>query len=129
MKSFKMFSRISFVITLFSAFLLITSCSKSTGYTSPSTTNMNPGGTTQGANDIWIQNMTFGPSSKTVAAGTTITWTNLDNVGHTVISTSGAFGSSSLGTGGTFSFTFNVAGTFNYYCSIHPTMTGTIIVQ
>ena len=127
MKSFKMFSRISLIVALFSAFLVINSCSKSTGYTSPSTT-MNPG-PTQGANEIWIQNMAFGPSSKTIIVGTTIIWTNQDAIGHTVTSTTGLFGSGTLGQGGTFSFTFNTAGTFNYKCMIHPTMTGTIIVQ
>ena len=127
MKSLKMFSRITLVIALFSAFVSLNSCSKSTGYTSPSMPN-NPG-VTQGANDIWISNMAFGPSSKTITVGTTITWTNQDAVGHNVTSTSGLFGSSTLGQGGTFSFTFNTAGTFNYKCTIHPSMTGTIIVQ
>ena len=128
MKSFKMFSRIIFVITLFSVSIAINSCSKSTGYTSPSTTNMNTG-TTQGVNAIVIQNMAFGPSSKTVAVGTTITWTNQDAVGHTVTSTSGLFDSGTLGQGGTFSFTFTTAGIFDYRCTIHPSMTGTITVQ
>ena len=127
MKSLKMFSRITLVITLFSAFLTINSCSKSTGYTSPTTTN-NPG-VTQGANDIWISNMSFGPSSKTVAVGTTIIWTNQDAVGHTVTSTTGLFASGTLGQGGTFSFTFSTAGIYNYKCTIHPSMTGTITVQ
>ena len=127
MKSLKMFSRITLVIALFSAFLTITSCSKSTGYTSPTTTN-NPG-VVQGTNDIVISNMAFGPSSKTVAVGTTITWTNQDAVGHNVTSTSGAFASSTLGQGGTYSFTFNTAGIYNYKCTIHPAMTGTITVQ
>ena len=126
MKSLKMFSRISFIIALFSASILMNSCSKSSGYSSPGNSNPPP---TQGANDIYIQNMAFSPSTITVAVGTTLKWTNLDNVGHTVTSTTSLFSSGTLNQSGTFSFTFSTAGTYNYKCSIHPTMTGTVIVQ
>jgi plastocyanin len=131
MKSLKMFSRVSIMLTLFSFLLLSNSCSKSSGYTSPSNTPVTPNtpGVTQGANDIWIQSMTFGPSSKTVTVGTTITWTNMDSVGHNVVSTTNAFQSTTLGQGASYSFTFTTAGVYNYFCSIHPAMTGTITVQ
>jgi plastocyanin len=128
MKSLKMFSRISIIVALFSAFVLISGCSKSTGYSYPTTTNNNQT-PTQGSNDIFLQNMAFSPSSKTVAVGTTVTWTNLDNVGHNVTSTTGVFSSGLLNMNGTFSFTFSTAGIYNYKCTIHPSMTGTITVQ
>ena len=96
------------------------------------TTN-NTGGS-QGANDIFIQGTAFSPSNKTISVGTTIKWTNKDNFTHTVTSgtpgsPSGLFDSGNLGLNGEFSFTFTQAGTFKYYCKIHSSMTGTIIVQ
>jgi plastocyanin len=109
-------------------------CSKSSSYlpvsTNPGGTNPGGGGSTSpGANDVWMQNTAFNPSSKTVAVGTTITWTNKDAMNHNV--TSGSFTSSpTMGQGATYSFTFNTAGTYNYQCTFHPTtMNGTIIVQ
>jgi plastocyanin len=82
-----------------------------------------------GKNTVSIQNFAFDPSTLTVANGTTVTWINNDNVGHTVTSASGLFHSGTLSNGQTFSYTFTVPGTYNYSCSIHPSMRGTIIVQ
>jgi plastocyanin len=82
-----------------------------------------------GVNEVWIQNFGFNPVTITVAAGTTITWTNKDNVAHTVTSTTGIFDSGSFGTNGTYVHTFSTAGNFPYYCTIHPYMTGTVIVN
>ena len=82
-----------------------------------------------GKNAVSIQNFAFNPSTLTVVNGTSVTWTNNDNVGHTITSTSGLFHSGTLSQGQTFSYTFTIPGTYNYTCSIHPSMRGTIIVQ
>ena len=79
--------------------------------------------------DIKIDNFTFGPPELTVKAGTTITWTNRDDIPHTVASTDKVFKSKVLDTDEKFSFTFSTPGTFTYFCSIHPKMTGKVVVQ
>ena len=79
--------------------------------------------------EVKIDNFSFGPGTLTVPVGTTVTWTNRDDIPHTVVSTDGAFKSKVLDTDEKFSFTFSKAGTFPYFCSIHPKMTGKVIVQ
>ncbi len=79
--------------------------------------------------EVKIDNFSFGPGTLTVPAGTTVTWTNRDDIPHTVVSTDGVFKSKVLDTDEKFSFTFSKAGTFPYFCSIHPKMTGKVIVQ
>ena len=81
------------------------------------------------ARDVKIDNFTFGPADLTVPAGTTVTWTNRDDIPHTVVSTDKVFKSKVLDTDEKFSFTFSTAGTFPYFCSIHPKMTGKVVVQ
>ena len=81
------------------------------------------------AADVKIDNFSFGPATTTIAAGTTVTWTNQDDIPHTVVSTDGVFKSKVLDTDDQFSFTFTKAGTYPYFCSIHPKMTGTVVVQ
>lgn len=76
---------------------------------------------------VSIANFAFNPTTITVKIGTTVTWINDDPAPHTIISPT--FTSNTLNTGDSFSYTFNQEGTFNYYCSIHPSMTGQIIVQ
>ena len=71
----------------------------------------------------------FAPAALTVAAGSTVTWTNKDDEPHTVVSEAGLFRSGALDTGDSFSFRFDKAGTYRYTCSIHPRMLGTIVVQ
>jgi plastocyanin len=78
-------------------------------------------------NAINIQDFAFTPSVATVKRGTTITWTNNDSVPHLI--KFDKFDSKELKTGESFSFSFSVAGTYDYYCSIHPSMKGTIIVE
>lgn len=78
-------------------------------------------------NAVNIQNFAFSPSSLIVTKGTTVTWTNNDSAPHQI--KSATVNSEVLNKGATFSFTFNDVGTFDYICSIHPSMTGTIIVQ
>lgn len=84
---------------------------------------------TPAADEVWIQNNAFGPASITVAVNTTVTWTNKDAFIHTVTSNTGLFDSGNFGNGGTYSRQFTTAGTFPYHCSIHLSMTGTVIVQ
>jgi plastocyanin len=79
--------------------------------------------------DVKIDNFTFIPATLTVPAGTTVTWTNRDDIPHTVVSTDGVFKSKVLDTDETFSYTFAKPGTFLYFCSIHPKMTGKVVVQ
>jgi plastocyanin len=81
--------------------------------------------------DVKIDNFSFGPVTLTVPVGTTVTWTNRDDIPHTIVSTDDpkAFKSKVLDTDEKFSFTFSKAGTYPYFCSIHPKMTGKVIVQ
>jgi plastocyanin len=78
---------------------------------------------------IQINNYVYGPKVITVKVGTTVTWTNHDYVPHTVISTTERFRSSVFFTNDNFSFTFTKPGTYEYYCTIHPKMTGTVVVE
>jgi plastocyanin len=78
---------------------------------------------------VKIDNFSFIPQEITVAAGTKITWTNQDDIPHTVTSTSEAFKSKALDTDDKYSFTFDKPGTYEYYCSIHPKMTAKVIVK
>lgn len=79
--------------------------------------------------NVSISNFTFIKNSMTIAQGTTVTWTNNDSVAHTVTADDGSFNSGNINPGQSFSYTFNTNGTFTYHCSIHTTMTGTIIVK
>lgn len=80
--------------------------------------------------NVAIQNFAFTPSTLVVAKGTKVTWKNNDAAPHTVTSDSGnVLHSQTLSTGQTFSFTFTEAGTYNYHCSVHPGMTGKVVVE
>jgi plastocyanin len=79
--------------------------------------------------EVKIDNFSFGPTELTVPVGTMVTWTNRDDIPHTVVSTEGAFKSKVLDTDEKFSFTFTKAGNYPYFCSIHPKMTGKVVVQ
>lgn len=104
-------------------------CSNSSNPYSSSSTNSTGGNTNPSPNTIAIYNMAFGPSTLTVAKGTTVAWQNSDGVPHTATSDSGAWDSGNIPPGGTKSVTFNTTGTFPYHCTVHPMMTATIIVQ
>lgn len=69
------------------------------------------------------------PNPVTVNVGSSVTWTNTDTVAHTSTSNTGVFNSGSLAPGGTFSFTFQSAGTYPYHCSFHPGMVASVVVQ
>jgi len=78
---------------------------------------------------IKIDNFSFTPATLTVPVGTTITWTNSDDIPHTVVSDDKTFKSKVLDTDEKFSYTFTKPGTYSYFCSVHPKMTAKIVVQ
>jgi plastocyanin len=79
--------------------------------------------------EVKIDNFTFTPQTITVKSGTTVNWTNHDDIPHTVTSSTQVFKSKALDTDDKFSFTFTTPGTFKYFCALHPHMTGTIVVE
>ncbi len=80
--------------------------------------------------EVKIDNFSFAPAVLTVALGTTVTWINHDDIPHTVVSTEGkVLKSKVLDTDDKFSYRFDKAGTFPYFCSIHTKMTGKVIVR
>ena len=81
------------------------------------------------AANVSIAQMRFDAPTVTIKVGGTVTWTNTDGVPHTVTSNDGSFGSEQLTQGGTFSQTFTEPGTYSYYCQLHPTMRGTVVVS
>jgi plastocyanin len=78
---------------------------------------------------VKIDNFVFGPQTLTVPVGTTVTWTNKDDIPHTTVSTDGIFKSKVIDPDEEFSYKFTKSGTYSYYCSVHPKMTGKIVVQ
>lgn len=80
-------------------------------------------------NVVTIDNFTFSPKALTVAVGTTVKWVNHDDIPHTVVEKNTAFRSKALDTDDFYSFTFTGAGTFDYFCGLHPHMVGQIIVK
>jgi plastocyanin len=109
----------SLAIPVMIAMLLLAGSPSVTASDQPSATNA----------EVKIDNFSFGPQELTVAAGTTVTWTNRDDIPHTVVSSDGVFKSKVRDTDEKFSYTFTKAGTYPYYCSIHPKMTGKVVVQ
>ena len=115
----------------------INSCSKRSSYLSPSdiseginnTAGNNGNASTQGANEVWMKSMSFSPSVITITPGTTITWISKDGYPYNVKSNTELFKSKELKTNEVFSYTFNNAGHFDYYCTFYVQMTGTIIVK
>ena len=79
--------------------------------------------------EVDIDQFTFLPQRITVKAGTTVTWINEDDVPHTIVSSSKVFKSKALDTADKFSFTFTTPGTYDYFCSLHPHMTGAVVVE
>ena len=77
--------------------------------------------------EVKIDNFAFAPQRIVVQAGTTVTWTNADDAPHTIVSK--VFKSGALDTEDKFSFTFTTPGTYDYFCSLHPHMTGTVVVE
>jgi amicyanin len=77
---------------------------------------------------VKIDNFTFDPPTLAIAAGTTVTWINEDDIPHALAATNKAFKSKALDTDDKFSFTFTAPGTYEYFCSLHPHMKATIVV-
>jgi len=78
---------------------------------------------------VAIDNFTFNPPRLSVRPGTTVTWRNADDIPHAIASTTTALKSKALDTDDSYSFTFTDPGTYDYFCSLHPHMTGTIVVE
>jgi plastocyanin len=112
-----------FLFVLWSVLILI-SCSKDSGYGSSSNNN----GTNNQSNSVSMENMLYNPSSLNVKTGTAVTWTNNDNVDHTVTANDGSFDSGNIKPGAKYSHTFSTAGTFSYHCTIHADMKASIVV-
>jgi len=87
------------------------------------------GGPANGPAEVKIDNYSFMPGDLTVAAGTTVTWVNHDDVPHTVRNNDGTIKSKALDTDDKFSMTFDKPGTYEYFCSIHPKMTAKVVVK
>jgi len=88
-----------------------------------------PGGIAEaGTVTVTIANFTFSPATVTIHPGDTVTWTNQDDIPHVVAEKDGKFRSSALDTGDSYSRTFPAGGTVDYYCAIHPHMTGRVVV-
>jgi plastocyanin len=79
--------------------------------------------------EVQIDQFTFAPQQVTVKAGTTVTWINDDDAPHTIASSTKLFKSKPLDTKDKFSFTFTTPGTYEYFCSLHPHMTGAVVVK
>jgi plastocyanin len=93
-------------------------------------THREPGLPPEAKTEIKIDNFAFSPETLTVPVGTTVQWTNRDDIPHTVVSDDKTtFKSKALDTDDKFSFTFTKAGTYPYFCSVHPKMTGKVVVQ
>jgi len=104
---------------LIAMLLLVAGSSRVTASDQPSAANV----------AVKIDNFVFGPQTITVLVGTTVTWTNSDDIPHTAVSTDGVFKSKVMDTDEKFSYTFTKAGTYSYFCSVHPKMTGQIVVK
>ena len=116
--------------------VLLTSCGTSYGTTAttlaggtPTTGATTPTSTGGAGAQVSLENIQIVPATVTIAKGASVTWTNNDSVNHRLVGDNGEFDSGNMAPGATFSFTFSTAGTVNYHCSIHPSMTGAIKVQ
>ena len=79
--------------------------------------------------EVRIDNFSFGPQTLTVAVGTEVVWVNRDDIQHTIVSADGIFKSKVRDTDEKFSYQFTKSSTYTYYCSLHPKMTGKIVVR
>lgn len=114
MKKYSITKKLISFLFLITLFIFLSSCKKDSN---------NPG-----ANEVFIQDMKFTPSTITVSLNSTVTWTNNDGMAHTVTSDTDLFDSGSIVNGQSYSFKFTTAGTYSYKCSYHSSMTGTVIV-
>jgi plastocyanin len=120
------------VIGLVVGTLSLAACSSSSGDTTtdPGAATTTTTTTSEDGDGVAIKDFAFGPAELFVSVGETVNWTNdEDGVGHTTTSDDGVWQSGTLNPGDTFEHTFEEAGTFTYFCSIHPSMTATITVE
>jgi plastocyanin len=115
-----MLQKIKIITGLIIGITLILACENDSG---------DSNGDEPASNEVWMQNNDFVPLEKTISAGTTVKWINKDNVPHTVTSANGLFSSGNISGGGIFEYTFDSAGTYEYTCTLHADMDGTIIVE
>jgi uncharacterized lipoprotein NlpE involved in copper resistance len=119
--------KITYLISIVAIILLIVGCNNSsnpTGYNMSPTTPPPPT-----PNTISIKSFAFSPAVDTISLGTTITWKNNDGVAHTSTSNNGSWDTGSIPAGGSKTTVFNAVGSFPYHCTIHPSMTGIIVVK
>jgi plastocyanin len=122
-------------LTLFVTLTVITvrgasaSSSSKPASSSGSVQAVSTGAPASAATEVKIDNFVFNPAIVTVKVGTQVTWTNKDDIPHTVDSTDGKFKSNALDTEDKFQFSFNTPGEYQFFCRLHPKMTGKIVVQ
>jgi plastocyanin len=109
------------VVTLFAAFAAWSGAKSPAGTNSVTAAAAGP--------EIEITNFSFAPATVTVPAGTQVTWTNKDEIGHNVVTADKSIKSNVLDTNEKFTFTFTKPGTYSYICTLHPRMKGTVVVQ
>ena len=109
--------------------MLLTSVVTNVASADPPAAPATAAATASGPGVVIARDFMFAPLTVTIAAGTTVTWTNHDDEPHTVVSDSGLFRSGALDTNESFSFKFDKPGTYHYACSIHPRMVGTVVVR
>jgi len=112
---------VSGLVVLFTLLIFGISCYQSAPTPTPSPTPT--------ITEVEISGFAFVPATSTIPVGTTVTWFNKDSVAHTVSSRADVFDSGNLSGGATFSYTFDQNGSFEYYCKIHPSMRGKVIVE
>jgi plastocyanin len=108
--------------------LAVAACSKKENPAQPTPTT-GAGTAVSISGNAYTANAFYTPTTLNTTVGATITWTNMDSVAHTTVSNTGVWNSNNISTNGTFSFQFTAAGTYQYHCTIHPAMTGTVVVQ
>ncbi len=109
--------------------LALIGCGGATTTPTPSGSGTGSGSTASDGNaTVTIENFAFSPTSVEIKTGGSVVWTNNDSVTHTVTG-DGGIASGDLAQGKSYTKTFDAAGTYNYSCSIHPSMTGTVVVK
>lgn len=116
--------------TMFTLVLVLVILSLECNSNSMSPYGSNPSTPVKSApNTVAMANMSFSPASMTVTKGTVVTWHNNDGVAHTSTSDNGSWDTGNILPGASKTTTFNTVGTYTYHCTVHPMMTGTVIVQ
>ena len=129
----KVSSLIGGIILLAVLAMAISACGEETSTNGGATGTTSAGGSTSTtatkSSVVNISNSAFDPAELNVAVGTTVTWSNNDSLTHTVTASGGEFNSGDMKRGQNFGYTFNEPGSFEYGCTIHPAMQGTVIVK